>query len=335
MLSDDDKYVIREELLLETGGKLDGSRRNILVSPCPNCGKEGYKFGIYVGFDTNRKVFGSSHCFKCGVSYCTLKETLSVFGREDLMPKEVEDLDEPLVMELNLFEDDEIDTRLVDVKMPDGYKRCYRNAYLRYRGFVADDYEYFEVGTNRGYDRKLADYVIFPIKDDGRYVGYVARHTWDKDEIDEFNLKHRYKIRRYVNSTDNGFAKLLYNYDAVIKYKTDVVVLVEGVFDCIALTRKMELYDNHTVVPVCTFGKKVSVEQMMKLQDKNISTVVIGFDADAVETTMETARNLDEFFDVYICDLSECEGKDFDEMSVEDVYNIFAYNLKTVREFCL
>ena len=46
---------------------------------------------------------------------------------------------------------------------------------------------------------------------------------------------------RYRNSTENDFVKLLYNYDAVKEDETDTVIIVEGVFDAIALTRKLNL----------------------------------------------------------------------------------------------
>ena len=41
-------------------------------------------------------------------------------------------------------------------------------------------------------------------------------------------------MRRYKNSTENEFMKLLYNYDTIIEGETDTVILVEGVFDVIA-----------------------------------------------------------------------------------------------------
>ena len=66
---------------------------------------------------------------------------------------------------------------------------------------------------------RYADYVIFPVTDGGNTVGYVARHTWPKADIDSYNRKAKYsggyKILRYRNSTDNDFSCLLYNYDAV------------------------------------------------------------------------------------------------------------------------
>lgn len=330
-ITEDIRHQIAQELLNDLRGRTDGRHLNILVETCPVCHKNGYKFGIYIGETTANKTFGSCHCFKCGKSCRTLAETLELIGREDLLPKETEDLKGGLT-NLSLF-DDEIDDHLTEVELPKGYKRCYQNRYLASRGFNADDYQYFECGTNRSMDWRLKDYVIFPIINNGIIAGYVSRHTWSKDEIDEYNDTHRRKIRRYVNSTDNEFGKLLYNYDSIEKYKTDTVILVEGVFDVIALVRKMELYDNHRVVPVCTFGKKISTAQIFRLQQKEIETVVIAYDADAVETTGKVALRLDEYFDTYVADLSNVNGKDFDEMTEWEIYEVFANHLKNVREF--
>ena len=334
MTTIEERIHIVDELLVDFHGKTDGKRANILVEECPVCHKSGYKYGIYIGPDTSNKTFGSSHCFKCGASFRTLKETLGVIGREDLLPKPVTDLNNTLSYSFDLFED-EIDDGLVEVEMPDGYKRTFYNDYLNYRGFVSDDYVFFECGTNRAMDWRLNDYIIFPIIDDGIKVGYVCRHIWDKSEIDDYNDTHRAKIRRYVNSTENGFGKLLYNYDTIKRHETNTVILVEGVFDVIALTRKMNLYENTLVVPVCTFGKKVSDTQLYKLQIKGVSTVIIAYDADAVETTKKVGNQVNQYFDTYVVDLSNAGGKDFDEMTSDEILGVFANNIMTVREFNL
>lgn len=156
-----------------------------------------------------------------------------------------------------------------------------------------------------------------------------------KDEIEEFNETHRYKILRYKNSTENEFSKLLYNYDAIVPYETSTVILCEGAFDVIALNRKLELYDNPMVKPVATFGKKCSDVQMYKLQAKGVEQVVIGYDSDARETISKVAAQLEKYFDVLIADIPDGIGKDWDEMSVEDIYDVFANNLKTIAEFNL
>lgn len=71
------------------------------------------------------------------------------------------------------------------------------------------------------------------MEDNHTTVGYVARHTWSKAEIDTHNRKAKYngeyKILRYRNSTDNDFSKLLYNYDSIRPDETDTVILTEGI----------------------------------------------------------------------------------------------------------
>jgi len=331
------RHSITEDLLYELGGKMDGGRRNILVQNCPFCGHDGFKFGVYVGPDITRKRFGASNCFSCGRGFRTLQDTLNALGLDRLMPTETVELDDSETDISAMFED-EIDDSLVEVAMPKGYKRCYKNQYLKSRGWNVDDYEYFPVGTNRGIDREYADYVILEIRDEGRIVGFVARSVLGKQEIEAYNSRHSFKIRRYKNSDEsigNGFAKMLYNFDAIEPMVTHSVILCEGPFDVVGLNRKLELYDNKSIVPIATFGKKISQEQMYKLQKKGVEQIVIGYDNDAKETTARIAIELEKYFDVLIADIPDGVGKDWDEMDVEDIYDVFASNLKTVREFNL
>lgn len=329
------QHSISEELLYELNGKLDGARKNI-IADCPFCSKQK-KFGVYVGPDSKRKRFGASNCFVCGRGSRTLEGTLQALNRTDLIPKETTELDDTESVLSAIFED-EIDDELIEVVMPKGYKRCFKNAYLKSRGWNVDDFEYFPVGTNRGFDREFEDYVILEVIDNGRTVGYVARSTMSKDEIESFNSRHHFKIRRYKNSDEsvgNGFGKMLYNYDAIEPMTTHSVILCEGPFDVVGLNRKLELYDNKYIVPVATFGKKISQEQMFKLQKKGVEQIVIGYDNDAKETTSRIAMELEKYFDVLIADIPDGVGKDWDEMDVEDIYDVFCDNLKTVREFNL
>ncbi len=258
IISPDMQKAIADELLYDLGGKLDGSRRNILVPYCPFCGHDGFKYGIYVGNNVGKKRFGMSNCYHCNRRYGSLKDTLKALGREDLIPKETAELDDSETDISALFEES-LDDKLVTISMPKGYKRTYKNSYLKSRGWVMDDYEYFPVGTNRGIEREFEDYIILEVRDNGQIVGFVARSTWSKEEIDSYNARHHYKIRRYKNSdesTGNGFSKMLYNYDAIEPMVTHSVILCEGPFDVVGLNRKLELYDNKHIVPVATFGKK-------------------------------------------------------------------------------
>jgi DNA primase len=324
------------EISRELGAKRDGGNKN-LISRCPVCGKEG-KYGVYIGKETERKKPFMSHCFSCGYSTCSLEQLLSAIGRPDLMLTPVADFTAPLGSTL-LFPietDEEIDDSLVIVELPDFYKRCFSHEYLKSRGFIYDDYDYFPVGTTGRLNAKYNDYVLFSIMDEGDTVGYVARHTLSKDEIDRHNRKAKatgeYKIMRFRNSTENDFVKLLYNYDAVIEGETDTVILVEGIFDVVALTRKLELYDNTRIAVVATFGKKISLTQIYKLQRKGIETVVIGYDGDAVDAIKKTAEELQPYFEVFIADIED-PAKDWEDLSYTEIYDVFSTRLRTPIEY--
>lgn len=333
-----DKEVLIRELANELHAKPDGGRKNLIVPTCPYCGKTGGKFGIYIGKETDRKKPFMSHCFSCGHTTKNINQLLDDIGRPDLKIAETVSFAPIVVPEFFKIEDEEIDDELQITEMPECWKRCYKNQYLKSRGFTFDDYEYFPVGTTRGLNWKFDDYVIFPIIDNGDIVGYVSRHIWSKDAIDQYNTtakrNGKYQIRRYNNSLDNDFVKLLYNYDAVIEDETDTVILVEGIFDVIALTRKLELYDNKQVAVCATFGKKISNVQIYKLQNKGVRHIILGYDADAMDAINRAAEQLNEYFDVMIAKIDD-GGKDFDEMNFWSIYDVFACNLKTPIEFKL
>ncbi|MDR1089810.1 MAG: toprim domain-containing protein [Prevotella sp.] len=340
LITRQDRDFLISELSIELQAKPDGSNKNLIVPTCIYCGKTRGKMGIYIGKETDKKKLFVSHCFSCGHTTKDINQLLDDIGRPDL--KLTETADFRPVTELNPFfqleEGDEIDDELAVVDMPEGWKRCFKNPYLKERGFTSDDYDYFQVGTTRGLNFRFENYVVFPIIDNKDIAGYISRHVWDKDKIEEYNRKARragkYEVRRYNNSVENDFSRLLYNYDGVMEDETDTVVIVEGVFDVIALTRKLELYDNRQIAVVATFGKKISQTQIYKLQAKGVKTVVIGYDSDALDAINNTAETLNEYFDVYIAKI-ESAGKDWDEMSFWDIYDTFSGNLKTPVEYKL
>lgn len=55
VISREEKEYLIRELMIELHAKYDGSRKNLIVPRCPYCGKEGGKFGIYVGTETDKK----------------------------------------------------------------------------------------------------------------------------------------------------------------------------------------------------------------------------------------------------------------------------------------
>ena len=337
-LSKKETEFLITEISRELGAKRDGGNKN-LISSCPFCKKDG-KFGVYIGKETGQKKLFMSNCFSCGASTHTLEQLLETIGRMDLSAAPVADLNAKLdtTVLFPLGTEDEIDDSLGIVELPDFYKRSFSNNYLKSRGFVYDDYDYFPVGTTGRLNFRYNDYVIFPIVDAGDIVGYVARHTWTKDEIDGHNRKAKrkgeYRILRFRNSVENDFVKLLYNYDAVIEDETDTVILVEGIFDVIALTRKLELYDNTRIAAVATFGRKISQTQIYKLQAKGVETIVIAYDGDAVEVIKKVAGELNAYFNVLVADIP-FPDKDWEDLSYKEIYGIFSRRLKSPLEYSI
>lgn len=337
-ISREDRERLIQELSIELHAKPDGGRKNLIVPVCPYCGKKGGKMGIYIGPETAKKKLFVSHCFSCGKTTKDLNQLLDDIGRPDLKLEETVSFEALEIPDFLSLEQNEIDDELTIIEMPSGWKRCYKNAYLKARGFTYDDYDYFPVGTTRSLNFKFDDYVVFPIIDNGDIVGYVSRHTWDKEKIDRYNtaarLKGKYEIRRYNNSIENDFVKLLYNYDSIIEDVTDTVIIVEGVFDVIALTRKLNLYENERIAVVATFGKKISEAQIYKLQVKGVRTVIIGYDGDAMNATNKAAKLLNEYFDTYVAYIPDPEA-DFDSMDFWEIYDVFSSSLKTPIEYNL
>ena len=324
------------EISRELSAKPDGSGRN-LIARCPVCGKDG-KFGVYIGEETGHKKPFMSHCFSCGYSAGASEKLLDLIGRNDL---KISPTANPEVL-LNtrllfpLKTEVEIDDTLSIISLPLYFKRCFSNEYLKKRNFTFDDYEYFPVGTTENKNPTFNDYVIFPVIDTGDTVGYVARHTLSKVEIDAHNRQAKtdgsHKILRFRNSTENHFVKLLYNYDAVKDGETQTVILAEGIFDVVALTRKMDLYDNREMVAVATFGKKISLVQIYKLQAKGVQTVIIAYDGDAVETIKKTAVELKPYFNVKIAGIDNPE-KDWEDLPEEEVKRVFSAGLMNQIEY--
>ena len=337
-ITNSDKELIIRELMVELSAQVDGSRKN-LICRCPFCGKDN-KFGIYIGSPTNRKPMLASHCFSCGKSYREINHLLLEIGRGDLVITTTADLDGGLNPDLlfSLESNDEIEDELMVVEMPDFYRRLFTHPYLAGRGFGFDDFEYFQVGTTRDLNWRYDNYVIFPVVDGGDIVGYVARHLWSKGDIDSHNSRAKrsgeYQIRRFNNSMENNFAKLLYNYDTVVGGETQTVIVAEGIFDVVALTRKLDLYDRGDMAVVATFGKKMSHIQIFKLQNKGVKSIILAFDGDAVDTTKQIATELSQYFKVLIADIPD-PTKDWDDLPAEEVTEIFTNQLKTPIQYKL
>ncbi|MEM6734454.1 MAG: hypothetical protein AAF620_00150 [Bacteroidota bacterium] len=298
------------------------SRRKNIIADCPICGAKA-KLGVSIVKD----LF-PWQCFKCAASGGAWK-LLHLLGRLDLLRGP--DFETDLVDNYLLFKNESkgLDLDLPTENLPIGYRRVAGDDYLDSRGWNDDDYFYFEGGRSRHW--KYKDYVILPVYMHGRITGYVCRHVWPKWKIDQHNTtvkkaKEGYLIPRYKNSTGNEMAKMLYGYDQLIEGRTSSVILVEGAFDVHNLTRQLLLYDVDQLKCVCTFGKKISDEQVYWLQAKGVKQLIILFDPDATGMTKYKSKELNKYFDVLVgyIDFKDENGseKDAGDLSVEEIERV-------------
>ena len=118
-----------------------------------------------------------------------------------------------------------------------------------------------------GYKINTADSLFFPVKYQGKYVGWQLRFipgTLNGDRL---------QYMRYLHMFPKG--NFLFNYDEAKKY--DEVVVVEGVKKALKLPNA-----------VATFGKGISAAQKQLIQEWKKITLIL----DGEEKTQELAREL-------------------------------------------
>jgi DNA primase len=173
----------------------------------------------------------------------------------------------------------------------------------------------------------------------GELVGYVGRHTWSKKKITRHNNKAKingtYQVLRYRNSEGNEFAKMLGGFDKIVEGETDTAILVEGFMDVVNISQQMDLFASNDVRAVCTFGKKISEEQIFHLQEKGVRNVIIFYDTDAVEDVKR--MDLDKYFNVLVCFADDAtgykSGMDAGDLSAEQIEECLSNAKKTNEMF--
>lgn len=329
-------YIVQELLSELDNAKIDGSRKNI-ISDCPYCMKKG-RFGVYIGKEVGRKKKFAHNCFKCGFGSTSLEPLLKILNREDLSLNvgrtmdDIDDINESIHNKLNnSFEP----TPIVPSSLPDDSSRIKVSDYLNKRGFTDIDYKYWEVYESKHFMFK--DYVVFPVIIEDTTVGYVGRHTWSKRKIERHNARVKrkgegYNILRYRNSKDNDFVSLLYGTDKISE-NVDTVIIVEGIFDVISTTRKLNLYNNDNVKCVASFGKKVSDDQMFLLQELGIKNTILAYDPDAVKESKETSNKLSKYFNSFVLHIDGFD--DIDDLPEQELIELVFLKLKTYKNYNL
>lgn len=289
---------------------------------CPFCGKDD-KFGVRLNQDRTR--YKNHISFNCFHGSCQEK------GNEFKLLKHMnllhliadgEFIGKTEKVEMQSFEevlDEALDLKVESRYKPFGFKRVTQDDYLDSRGFEPWQYELYNIGRTRLFDR-LKNYVIFLIEEDGVNKGYVARLTWDNDRIQQYEQRTGKKVLRYNNEGGVDFGKLIFGIDEIDENTREVLV-VEGVTDKANVDRILRKANkSHRVKCICTFGKKMSDEQIMKLWIKFRGKITLLYDPDAVNASKRYAHHLQLWFSNV--KVGYLHSKDPGDLSYEELLEI-------------
>ena len=293
------------------------TRSNQYIATCPFCNKAQH---FYINKTTQQ--WDCKKCGETGGIYKLLRFLDKTYLLGAPTVKKVPEIKSIREMEELESSKENMEIQpLPDIKMPVGYKVYdWVNPYLQQRKITLEDIKHWEFGQTKLVSRYLG-YVLIPIKEDGKVKGFIGRYG--SKNVPEDKL-------RYSNSLGTDFSCLLFGYDDIIKGKTDTVIITEGLFDAIAVTKKLNLFADESIRAVCTFGKKISQTQIQKLLAKQVRKVVLLYDYDALKEIRHYAMLLDEYF---ITKVAVALGKkDIDECTLDEVIEVFE-NVKDVRSF--
>ena len=166
--------------------------------------------------------------------------------------------------------------------------------YLRKRGFTDNDVtltqahyvaaEHVKIHNSKGFSvGDIGRRIIWPVHG-GNYklVSWLARATDDREP-------------KYINAPETELSRTLWPY---MPSRQNRAILVEGLIDALALRR-------HGFVAYCTFGKKLSNDQIKLLKAWNITEIVLFYDLDAKKEMKKAINTLKVHFDrVFVPNLS-------------------------------
>lgn len=292
------------------------NRRGQYICDCPFCGKEKH---FYISRQT--QLWDCKKCGEYGSIYKLLKQldkTYLLGGATVEIRETIQSL-RSIVAES--IEEDEVTLKeLPVIKMPVGWKvSVVSTKYLLGRGITPADCKRYNIGATDLY-RKYQNYVLIPIYDGGKIRGFLGRYGAKKVPSDRL---------RYNNSVGTEFSELLFGYDEITE-NTTTVILVEGIFDKIAVDKVLHLWDNEGIKCVCTFGKKISPEQSKKLMLKGVTNVILLYDFDAIKDIKKYGLELENNFVTSITYTSS--KKDIDECTEQEALEVFTH-LQKPREF--
>lgn len=306
------KWGIDIRELLGTGGRYN-SRRTEYVTTCPFCGKEKH---FYVSPATLQ--FQCKKCWEEGGVYKLLSHLDRLYLLDGATIEERDSIPKIRDLTIEAAEDVKLEA-LPPRRLPVGYKVCTHDSYLEHdRGLTPSVMKRYALGRTRVM-RRYADYILIPVTTDGVITAFQGRYASKNVPPDAL---------RWRNDMGADFAKMLYGYDD-IQTRGATVILVEGVFDKIAVDRRLLLDECDDVKCCATFGKKISDYQRAMLQHKGVRAVVLLYDFDAIKEIKKYAFELEKYFSTNIVFTTK---KDIDECNEAETREVFE-RLQRPRDF--
>lgn len=306
------KWGIDIRELLGANGRFN-SRRDEYITTCPFCGKERH---FYVNPTTLQ--FQCKKCWEEGGVYKLLSHLDKLYLLEGATVEERDVITKIRDLKADAVEDITLEP-LPPRKMPVGYRVCRHDDYLENtRGLTPAVMKRYGLGRTT-LMRRFADYILIPVTTDGVITAFQGRYAAKK--VPDGALRWR-------NDTGADFAKMLYGYDDITAPGA-TVILVEGVFDKIAVDRRLRLDECDDVKCCATFGKKISDYQRAMLQHRGVRSVVLLYDFDAIKEIKKYAFELDKYFATNIVFTTK---KDIDECNEAETIAVFE-RLQRPRDF--
>lgn len=285
---------------------------NHIISTCPWCNKEKH---FYLNIKSQMW-----DCKKCGENGNIFK-LLHHIGKLFLLG-EFKSIERSRIKSLGELKEGEevIFEEAEKRRMPFGFKRVVNDSYLEKRKMTKENFQKGVFGYTNLIP-SLKNYLVMGIYEDEECKGYLARYTK--------SIPKGANIPRYLNDKGAKFKNLLGGYDEIVENKTDTVILLEGYFDKLSLDNFLKLDEQDEIKSCCTFGKKISYSQIIKLLKKGIKNVILIFDSDAVTEMKKYSLELEKFFDTQV---AYNFGKDINDSQEEEVFSIFD-RLQTPTQF--
>lgn len=271
---------------------------------CPECKKGDEKFGLLI-----KEEGGLVNCWRCGYKDSLFNYLFRV-GQQGLIHGGKK-------YEYSHILENKISAKHLEApakpeeNLPHGFTRIINHPYLEERGFTPEQFEQFEVGVTKSpMEPAWRGKIIFQIFNNGVRVGYLGRSTktkqWhDKNLADSREGLVRLDLR-YKNS-DGDFNDFLGGLDD-IHQETHTVIIVEGLMDKANIDRLLDTHSFKGVQVVYTFGSSISDAQIALLRSKkNVQTVIILFDPDAMKKVFGYCATLQKSFPFVFVAVATCE----------------------------